>query len=151
MAVISAVAPSAYRLINVLWGRAEMDVFRSGIGFHDVKIDVSALVLDVPDALLSVDAYIYNDDLAELVGTYTGSAPLLTAENTSVTTGQLFTEVYTTPSCIDEDRTYFKFRHAFDHGDYRISLRVNYGSNGEWFSATESIIIKAGDGFMRAC
>lgn len=117
----------------------------AGLGYHDVRLDVTGAIAGVNDTVTRVEAIVMNpgEALAHYEAPLPGSLPM----GPTGVEPQVYGHDALNAVRQVETYTIFQFRHEFaDRGQHRVSLKLHFGSAGEYVTSSDAVVIHCGDG-----
>jgi len=131
---LQAVLPSLYEDCEYM--------FQIGLGYHNVTIDISQAIAELPSAMTRAEMLIMAPD--ESIFSIDVDLPILAARTTALP--QFYTEDVIIPVGT-ETHTFLAVQHEFaQRGDYRATIRFWFGAS-EYVTTATAFRILAGDGF----
>jgi len=119
-----------------------------GLGWHEVKVNLSAAVASLGFTPESVTARILSPD--EDLDSHVADWVVADARAPGSFDPQVYSETRTTASCEEEDHTFLSFWHEFcERGEYKVSLAFEFDS-GRTVTSNKAILIRAADGLYES-
>jgi hypothetical protein len=117
-----------------------------GLGFSEITFDISATIANLPAALTRVELRVMHP--SEQVAVYPLDIPAVLPVVKAVGADLQVYEEDVTTTLGTTTNQFLSMRHEFpERGTYRIALTFHYGTDQEYITTRDAMIIRCGDGF----